>query len=137
MDMSESYVAAARRRWGTRGTFRVGLAEEIETMDIPAPDIVLLIGVLHHLDDEQVARLFDKVAPMLALNGRVIAIDPTYVQRQHPVARLLISYDRGRNVRTEPHYRELASPVFTRIKTTVENRLLRIPYDHVIMECSR
>ena len=36
MDMSESYVAAARRRWGTRGTFRVDLAEEIETVAYPA-----------------------------------------------------------------------------------------------------
>jgi hypothetical protein len=51
--------------------------------------------------------------------------------------RWLLSRDRGRYVRSPESYQRLAAAVFPHVQTTIREDLLRIPYTHFIMSCSR
>jgi hypothetical protein len=45
--------------------------------------------------------------------------------------------DRGQFIRDEQGYVALASQVFGSVRATIHDKLLRIPYTHIILECVR
>lgn len=136
-DLSEHYVQAARKRFRDRGLFQCRDIGDLGSDDLPPCDVALAIGLLHHLDDEPARRLIDHLKERLAPGGRLITIDPAYWPNQSPVARLLISQDRGRNVRQGEDYRQLVPPGFSDVKLIRRDDLLHIPYSHAILECSK
>ena len=138
-DISPSYIESARRRYGDRGQFfceRVSEARAFAERE-GTFDIVLAIGILHHLDDGEARDLFSLARRALRAGGRLVTLDPCYVAGQSAIARYLASRDRGRFVRTEAQYRALAQPAFGEVKSTVRHDLLRMPYTHIILECAK
>ena len=71
--------------------------------------LVMATGVLHHLDDERAARLYELARRALRPNGRLITYDGCFVPEQSKTARWLLSHDRGKFVRTREAYLRLAS----------------------------
>jgi len=137
LDISPEYIEAARKRFGNKGRFfcgDVGVAT-IE-QEHGAFDLVLATGVLHHLDDERAARLFELARRALRPGGRLITYDGCYVPEQSKMARWVLSKDRGKFVRTRAEYVRLASVCFSKVEPHVRHDLLRIPYTHLIMYCS-
>lgn len=136
-DISPEYIAAAKKRFGQRGRFwcgDVGLAaleQERGTFDL-----VLATGVLHHLDDERAAKLFELARLALRPGGRLVTFDGCYVTGQSGIVRWLLSRDRGKFVRRREEYLRLASVCFPTVEARVRHDLLRIPYTHLIMRCS-
>jgi hypothetical protein len=98
---------------------------------------VLAIGVLHHLDDGQAARLVQTAWNKLRSGGRFISLDGALVNDQSRIARALILRDRGQNIRTPSGYKAIAASKFTTIECTVRHDLLYVPYTHCILECVR
>jgi SAM-dependent methyltransferase len=137
IDLSPDYIEAARARYGGRGTFRVGSAEELKGDPDGPFDIAMAVGLLHHLDDKVVAGLFETVSSLLKDGGRFVTVDPTFAEGQSPLARRIIQSDRGRNVRTEEELRRIAEPRFSTVVSVVRHDLLRIPYSHVVLDCRR
>jgi SAM-dependent methyltransferase len=135
IDISNEYVARARRAFGDRAEFRVGDATRIDP-DLSDFDIALAFGVLHHLDDSDADRLLRGAAAALARSGRFISVDPTVVPDQGRAAQLIVSSDRGDHVRGPEGYRRLAEAVFPDVRQTVRSDLLRIPYTHCVLECN-
>jgi 2-polyprenyl-3-methyl-5-hydroxy-6-metoxy-1,4-benzoquinol methylase len=133
-DMSPDYIGAAKRKFGDRGTFHCRLLEQAEVATLEKFDLVMGIGVLHHLDDA-IAQQFMAIAKAaLKPSGRVFTLDPCYAQGQNPIARFLISKDRGQHVRDAQGYPAIEHGMFAR----VEGRLTHqswIPYTHWNMEC--
>jgi SAM-dependent methyltransferase len=134
VDVSDDYIVRARSNFGDRGEFFVGDASSV---DLPAGefDLVLAVGVLHHLDDLQAEGLFGVAAAALKSGGRLITIDPTFVRAQKKAARFVIEHDRGRNVRYPQAYHALADRFFNTVRSTVRGDLIRIPYTHCLLEC--
>lgn len=136
-DTSQEYIKAAQTRYGVRATF---ICEQVSTTTLKEPssfDIVLAIGILHHLDDAEALQLFHLAQAALKPGGRLITFDGVFVEKQSPFARYIISRDRGQNVRTKEGYLAIASQVFSNIAVTIRHDLLRIPYTHLILECTR
>lgn len=134
-DISSEYIDAARRRYGNRGHFRCGRLDRAQLDEQPKFDVVLMIGVLHHLDDEAATDLLALACHALRDEGRLVTIDPCFASDQSPIARYLISRDRGNNVRVAEAYRELARRVFPKVRGTLRHRIW-IPYTHWMMECA-
>jgi len=135
-DLNPAYINAAQQRFGSRGTFHCQALDPDSHHDVSQCDIVLALGVLHHLDDEDAINLFTLARQVLKPDGRLVTIDPCLVDPQSRVARYLINRDRGQNIRTEPGYRGLAATVFANPTVRVRHDLLRIPYTHIITECT-
>jgi SAM-dependent methyltransferase len=136
-DLSERYIAAARKRWGARGTFQCAPVNEVTVRDLPQVDVVLAVGVLHHLDDGDAERLFALAGAALGARGRVVTYDPCFAPEQGAVARFLVSRDRGRHVRSPDGYEALARRVFPHVAATLLQGHLRIPYTATVLSASR
>jgi SAM-dependent methyltransferase len=133
-DISAPYIEAAKARLGDRGHFECGLLGARRIDELPRFDLAIALGVLHHLEDGPAQELFTLARRALTPKGRVVTIDPCFVVGQNPIARFLISRDRGQNVRTADAYRMLATSAFGDIQGLIRHRTW-IPYTHWVMEC--
>jgi SAM-dependent methyltransferase len=135
VDISAEYVAAGRRRFGPRARFMQGDIRALAPEELGPFDLIIAIGVLHHLDDADAGGITETSARLLSPGGRLVTIDPAFAQGQRPAARWLIGRDRGLNVRTPEGYRGLALPHFAAVDVCVHHHLARVPYTHAILEC--
>jgi len=133
-DINPAYIERARRRFGHRGEFHCSAVTE----DLPIAqrfDLVIAHGVLHHLDDVAAGSLFRIARRALRPGGRLVTFDGCFVEGQSALARLFLSLDRGRHVRSRDAYERLARAEFDPVRSFVRHDLIRIPYTHLIMEC--
>lgn len=136
-DTSPRYVAHARKRYGRPGVeFRCEVFGEEHLGQLPPADAVLLLGLLHHLSDEESRRLLAVAARALAPGGRVISVDPTFHPGQGRVSRWMSANDRGEHVREPAALTALAANTFDTIDGEVIDHLTRIPSSHYLMRMS-
>lgn len=135
-DISESYIAQALAKYGNRGTFYCQHLAEADINVLPAFDIVLALGLMHHLDDAQAVGVLRLAFKALKPGGRLLTIDPCFHSLQNPIARFLIHNDRGRNVRDKAGYEWIANQVFESPRLEVRHQAW-IPYTHCFMECKK
>ena len=134
-DISPTYIRRAQEKYGRAGRF---FCRELSRKDLdvlPAFDIVLAIGVLHHLDDTTADELLHLAHQALKPGGRLITVDPCFEAGQNPIARCLISWDRGQNVRTREGYFQLVAGIFPTPRVEVRHQKW-VPYTHCVMECT-
>ena len=136
-DTDERYVAYARRRWHGRGEFRCEIFGEQHLADLPPVDAVLLLGVLHHLSDQDSRRLLGLAARVLAPGGRVVSVDTCFEPTQGRISRWMSENDRGEFVREPAGFTELASGSFGEVTGQVVADATRIPSSHWMMRMSR
>ena len=136
IDNNSRYISAARERYQNRGEFVVGDVGALSLNPREQFDIVLASGILHHIDDSSAKGLLAVSARLLAKNGRMVIADPVVAPGQSPVAKFLISLDRGRNVRTPEHYLALARTSFEKVHSHVCDLHPWLPYTQFIMDCA-
>ncbi|WP_392538303.1 class I SAM-dependent methyltransferase [Legionella sp. 227] len=132
-DVCNAYITKAQSIFGDRGNFYCKEFELNDLDNIPKVDVVLAIGLLHHLDDDTLIKMLRLAFSALKPGGRLITLDPCFVKNQNPIAKFLIAHDRGRNVRTEKGYAELVSKVFPSFEIQIQHKKW-IPYTHCITE---
>jgi SAM-dependent methyltransferase len=135
-DLSQEYINQAISNYANRGVFKCELVEESTFQGSQDFDLVLAVGVLHHLDDKSSLNLFQLANSVLKIGGRLVTLDPCFDDSQNPIARFLVSRDRGQNVRTGEQYFKLSSRVFKKIDGSIKHRKW-IPYTHWVMECTK
>lgn len=136
-DESKEYIEYAKKKHGSRGIFLQQTVGESIYQKFDSFDRVVAIGVLHHLNDEEVVDLCTVAKNALReKSGEFHTIDPCYVNGQSKVSKFLVGKDRGQNVRTPSEYESLAKRVFSEVQVANRNDMLRIPYDHAILRCS-
>lgn len=132
-DHSESYIDSARTRFGDRGRFINMAAGDVDLDEFAPCDLAMSVGVLHHLDDDEVLDALQTAKAVLGAEGRFVSVDPTFAEGQHPVGRFLASRDRGQHVRTPAETEALVTQVFNDVTVQARHDLLRIPYSHVLV----
>lgn len=132
IDSNPKHIAHATRVHGDRGTFMAMTSSETGSLPKHAFDVVLCIGVLHHLDDTQLSELAMLAADRLRAGGRLVAIDPTFIDGQNPIARFLAKRDSGQHVRAPQEYGRALESSFSHVETAICHDLLRVPYTHCI-----
>ena len=135
-DISEAYIAEAKYKYAKRGYFSCKQLQIDDLTNLPKFDVVLALGLLHHLDDSVPVDVIRLASEALKPGGRLVTIDPCLDSTQNFFARFLVASDRGRNVRNKEHYQALAQKVF--LSTTAEaHHQAWIPYTHCFMECQK
>ena len=74
LDAEPNYIAAARERYGDRGTFDVRMVSPDAVSGFGRFDVVMVLAVLHHLSDAEVQTLFSAASSLLEPNGRFITL---------------------------------------------------------------
>jgi len=136
IDHNPDYIEVSKETYGSRGEFIVGDVNDDQARGRREFDRILLLGVLHHLSDDEVMRLVSRLARSLKVGGHVTTFDNAIVKGQHPLARLLARLDRGKYVRSPTEYRRLLETAFKIEEETVRHDLLRFPHTHVIFRAA-
>ncbi len=134
-DPNVAYIEWARRTFGDRGTFHVGRFAADSAASVEQVDIAMLVAVLHHMSDDESFELFRLLRSVVKPGGRVVTLDNVYIEKQNPIARLLISLDRGQNVRTPDEYAKLARKSFPNVQGVVVHKRFP-PYTYWIMQAA-
>ena len=134
-DPSESYIKNARLKYPD-AIFHVGSIENPPKL-VGEFDVALAIGVLHHVGDEEAAALFELARSVLRTGGKLITVDPVVVtEGENFLANIVVRRDRGRHVRRQMEYTDLARRSFpNRVESIVRADLIRLPYNHCILVC--
>ena len=139
IDVSENYIRSARKKFSGRGTFFLGTASDLVDRDnshFGSADLVLCTGLLHHLPDGEALEVLELSKRIMKPQGRLVCLEATFLARQTRLSRWIVSTDRGRHVRSEQEWKNLIGQAFESYSTSVLTGLLRIPYTHIIIECS-
>ena len=132
-DTDAKYIAYANARFGDKGRFFHRPFDALAARDHGPFDIVMMNGVLHHLNDDEVHQILEIVRPALRAGGRLFTLDGCYVEGQSIAVRLLLGLDRGRHIRTEDGYRKLVACHFSSLEVHVDHRLSWGPYTWIVM----
>jgi SAM-dependent methyltransferase len=133
-DTDERYIEYARRRFGGDTVhFHREIFNEKHLPDLPPVDAVLLLGLLHHLSDEQSRDLLRTAGKALGPGGRVIAVDTCFEPNQGRVSRWMSANDRGEYVREPAGFVALAEEFFADVDGEIVDDATRIPSSHWMM----
>ena len=126
-DENPIYVDFAKRKYGDRGRF---YCAKVSDANIPTGsfDIVLALGILHHLNEAESLKLVESAWDSLSPGGFLFSADPVWTNTQSRLERYLMSKDRGQNIRTEEEYKKLIRTRFVNIESHVISGLLNIPW---------
>ena len=132
-DTEQRYIAYAQKRYAGRGVFYCEVFTQHHADTLEPFDAILLLGVLHHLDDPTCLELMRLLGRSLKPGGRVITVDPCFTPGQSSFARRVAENDRGRFVRTAEGYDELVRHSFGGLSSEIVHNVCRIPSTERIM----
>ena len=106
IDISQEYIDNANNRFGKLGRFYCVSVDEIEKTDITKIDIVIIKAVLHHLSDEQISGMLEKLKNIMNPGGVLITLDCAFFPKQNQISRMFVSYCyyNGLNIYLVPAY---------------------------------
>jgi SAM-dependent methyltransferase len=133
MDLNADYIRSARINAMPGDQYYVGNVVTNMSFQAHSFDLILLMGILHHLNDEQCRLLLLSLAELLSPEGRIVSLDGVYIENQRMLSKQILDWDVGQHVRTREQYTSLCDTRSLSLKVTVLNDLLRIPYDHCAM----
>jgi len=130
IDLNAPHIDQAREKYGHMGQFHFGNA--VTDIDILAGpyDLIICIGLLHHLEDDEAETLISSLSERLSDRGRLVTFDPVYIPRQNPIAKKLNDLDSGQNIRTQPAYKALFDTLKFNLESDVLKGKLNVPYNH-------
>ena len=110
--------------------------EKKDISKLPNFDLILLFGILHHLNDTQAKKILDLCRKKMKKDAKLLILDPIFTSNQNIFARLLIKSDRGLNVRKEDEYLNLFKKNFKNVKSKITNQFF-VPYTWFTTICKK
>ena len=133
-DTDQRYIEWARKQFGDRASFYCRVFDEQQAERLPPVDVVLLLGLLHHLSDEESRALLALTAGLLAPGGRVVSVDTCFDPSQGRVSRWISENDRGEYVRPSEEFVALAEKSYENVEATLLTDTLRVPAAFCMMK---
>jgi len=137
VDLNAYHIDRARKNSQPGDQYFVGDVVTTLSFDHGKFDLILLMGILHHIGDDDARTLLRHLALLLGNGGRIVTFDGVYFEPQRTISRLMLNWDAGKNVRTAKEYQALCEGGLFDVDVTIFNDLLRIPYDHCAMTLTR
>ena len=131
----ESCIRKANEMYsGKDRTFVLGDHKKLREIEDSSYDLVIAIGVLHHIDNQIMKEFIVESYRILRPGGRLTTFDPVIHNSQSKISKWVVKKDRGQWVRDVTEYTAPLEPVFGCTPTIeIYTGLLRIPYDHLCM----
>lgn len=133
IDFNENHIELAREKGQPGDTYIVGnVVTDIEFKP-KSFDRIVLLGLLHHIDDAGARILLERVAGLVKPDGWITTTDGVYIPGQRKFAKMMLDRDSGKNIRMPEKYKELCEGLPLEVETVLLQDNLRIPYDHNVM----
>lgn len=131
-DIDQRYISYAQRHFGDRGTFHCGIFDQASGREFEGADVVMMNGLLHHVDDPTATDLLKTARAVLRPGGIGFTLDGCFRKEQSSFVRWLLESDRGRFVRTEECYEKICGSVFDKVEINIREDLSWVPYTYAI-----
>jgi len=118
-DVNKNHINFAREKYRNKGIFKCSKFSSKKINKKIKFDYVLLLGLLHHLNDKQSYFLLSEIKKVLKKNGMLITLDNIYIKNQNIIAKKLIDLDKGENVRTKKQYLKILDKDFKKIQCKI------------------
>lgn len=120
-DTDEVYINHAKKRFADRGQFYCEPFSLAAAERLGSFDRILLMGLLHHLDDQECHHLLELLANSLRPNGILVALETIVHDDQNRLERALALGDRGQYVRRPEAFVALAKPYFGQVEGSLRD----------------
>jgi SAM-dependent methyltransferase len=105
-DIDINHINFAKKKFSSKNFhFFNRMFGEKEVFNLPKFDFVLLLGVIHHLDNNKVKKNLITIKKVLKKNGKLLILDNVLTQNQNSIAKYLIKKDKGKNIRNLDKYK--------------------------------
>jgi 2-polyprenyl-3-methyl-5-hydroxy-6-metoxy-1,4-benzoquinol methylase len=132
IDISPACIEVAKADYGDHGEFYCLSVDDLQTLAPQNIDVILMLGVLHHLSDSQVRSLFILLSRALSDDGFILTLDPE-LRGHFNLSNLLVSFDRGMHVRDQTGYMSLVTD-FLMIEQSESIAQLLPPFRRLLMK---
>lgn len=130
IDSNQAYIHSSQGKHPTH-QFIHGDWNALEKKLSTKPDLILCLGLLHHLDDVSARSMLETCYHFLETGGRIISLDGTMQEDSGRLERLFYKVDRGRFIRSQKEYAQLFPK---EPKTQLHKNWLRIPYRYTVCQ---
>lgn len=131
-DTSKNYINYAKKKY-VNCNFFCELFTENSLKKIKKVDVALLFGLIHHLKNDEVIKLIELIKLSLNPKGKILVLDPVFINNQNPIATFLIKNDRGLHVRNEHDYIKLFELQKLNFKHKIYHQKI-VPYTWIVTE---
>ena len=136
IDISEKYIKKARHQHpGYKFTLCDFLSLD-ESLN-ESFDLILMSGLIHHLNDEIAINFINKSHSLLKKGGKLLAIENCIHSNQSKLKRKIILMDRGEHVRELSQLRKIIGKGKMHGSIIIEENLLLMPYTHAIINLEK
>lgn len=133
-DISAQYINWAKEKYPD-GHFYCQEFDQSALERLPKADVVLMMGLIHHLDDAASLALLQLAKSAMKASGSLYTMDGCYRVGQSRIGKFFLDEDRGQYVRNEAGYVDLARRVFSRVEVSYRDDLFLIPYPSIVLQC--
>jgi SAM-dependent methyltransferase len=126
-DTNKYYIEHAKQKYNFKSNFFCHKFNAKKIKNKIKFDYVLLLGLLHHLNDKESDVLLAEIKKVLKKKGMLLTLDNVYTRNQNFVAKKLIDFDRGNHVRTKKEYLSILKKNFKVVNSNIYHQKF-IPY---------
>ncbi len=134
IDYSNLYIEKAKKLFSDRDNIEficTDLNEYVNKSD-ERFDIVMMVGVMHHLNNKEIDNAMKNIKKLLKEDGLFVSYDGAYTDNMNPVAKFMLKNDRGKYVRHERVWRKLMKKYWKDYSYRIRTDVLRVPYSVII-----
>ena len=136
-DINTKHINYAKKKYNSKkNIFFCKKFSSKEIKKLPKFDLVLLFGIMHHLENKEINKIFLTLKKVLKKNGKLITCDPVFIKKQNFIAYYLVKKDAGNNVRNKNGYLKLINMHFKKVKFKIKNQKF-IPYTWFYTSCEK
>ncbi len=136
-DIDKRSIDYAKKKYLSKNySFFCKTFNEKEIKKLPKFDFIILFGILHHLNDEEISKILNLCKKVMKKNCKVLTEDPILIKNQNIIAKFLVKSDRGMNVRNKKEYLCLLNSHFKKISYKIVPQFF-IPYTWFATICKK
>lgn len=134
VDFSDKYIESNKKRFSGKKNVKF-LSTDLNDFLINNSgkfDIVLLLGVMHHLNDEELNICLTNIQKALSPNGRIVSHDGVFENHLTWFEKLLLNSDRGEYIRTKEEWVRIFTNIYKEYSFSIRKDLYYLPYNVII-----
>ncbi len=138
-DMSEEYIAYARKKYGKSPNvkFKLQNINDVTADEYGKYDIVLMMGIMMNLSDDEISHIMKTLNLLLKDDGRFLSFDSVYLEDTKGIAKFMLDYDRGHHLRDTKGYLDLMNKEWSHVSYDIRLDMLRVPYSEILFTCTK
>ncbi|OQY43090.1 MAG: hypothetical protein B6242_15425 [Anaerolineaceae bacterium 4572_78] len=134
-DLNRIYIEHAKKKYGERGQFFCADVNDESTRSIQGQfDFAMLVGVIHHLTNDEVHDMLKNAYNYLKPGGVLASFDNVNVSAEQPfISRWINRNDRGKYIRSPEEYIHLMYDHFSMVEFVLLTDMFIYPNYQFIM----